>query len=143
MISRRHETRLLVFLAMLGFLIPVPPHNHAGAQNEGDHQHPSSLSQHDHIDRPHKSGKMKAGQQHTSPPGQNVRTDSHSISTPGSTTITLTDKPELELTKPILFPWNQPQARYRNSQVMQTQFPSVSPQGSPPDFILLNQTFLL
>lgn len=143
MISRRLETRLLVFLALLGFLLPVPPHDHAGAQNDGDHEYASSLSQHYHVDGAHETGNTKTAPHHTSTPDHNVRAHSHSISSSGSTPITLTEKPELELTKKVLFPWTKPAVCGTISEATQTEFPSVSPGRSRPDVILLNQTFLL
>ena len=143
MLSRRLETRLLVFLALMGFLIPVPPHNHAGAQKDGDHQHASGSSQHYHVDGPHETGNRNTGHPHTSTSEQDVRIDSHSISSSQTSSITVTDRPELELSKPVLFLWNQPQIRRTSTEAVQPRPPFASSRGSSHDVILLTRTFLL
>lgn len=142
-VNRRYEIRLLVFVAIVGFLLPVPPHHHADVQNDGGPHHSTTVSQHHHVDGAHGSGKTNAAHHHSSSPDQKVSTHTRSISASGSTAITLTEKPELVLTTPVLLPGLQQPVPEASSEAIQPDHPYVPPELSSPDVLLLTRTFLL
>lgn len=142
-VNRRYEIRFLLILAILGFLLPVPPHQHADAQNDGGPHHSTGVSQHHHVAGGQGTEKTNAAHHHPTSPDQQVSMHAPSISATGSTAITLTENPELLLTTPVLLPGSQSPVPDACSGASQADHPHRSPQQSSPEILLLTRTFLL